>query len=180
VRSLWRVGLCALILLTAGCGQVEVGEGAPGQSLCFDYYQRCVNGNFDTAITYVSTNTCSASGCHQNPGSAGDSFKITPGATIVSPVDLLNALGSDMYGNFLSAKGSVDFNNAAKSDLLRKPLGIVLHGGGIIFDSTFSEYRQLEYWATNRVDNPFAACGDLFVGLSSDQYSTSSVQCPAL
>ncbi|HEY1393784.1 MAG TPA: hypothetical protein VFV25_10430 [Methylibium sp.] len=131
--------------------------GASGQSLSFIYYQKCINPIFLARLQInlngvVSTNTCAGSGCHDNVTGTGGAFRIVPSA---QPVDLSNPANtpaviraSDMYKNFYSAQGEVDFNAPAQSRLLIKPqlLG-VLHGGGLIFASAQDpNLKLIEYW----------------------------------
>lgn len=161
--------ICALILLN-GCDPVENSPGSPEGTLCFDYFQRCVYPlaldatlpiDRDNDGIFEAVNSCSASGCHQEPGTSGGALRIAPGQP---PVDL-NTLTADqvrqtaIYTTFISVKGTANINAPRQSDLLRKPLVEVSHGGGRIFVSDQdSAARQLLFW----ISNPAPAGGDEF------------------
>jgi hypothetical protein len=181
-RGLRILAVGAVAVLAVGCGStdpVDTSEGPPGGTLCFDYFQRCVNPVFTTTLPldqnndgfFETVNTCAASGCHLNPGSAGGSLKIDPNAQVVDLSDPLNTpdvvRATTMYGNFLSAKGASDLNTPRQSFLLKKPLVEVLHGGGRVFASeNDSSAQQFLYWISNRVPqgaNEFSSqCAALF------------------
>lgn len=178
MRGGWFLPAAAGLL--SACGPVDVTQGPPGGTLCFDYFQQCVNPVFDATLPIydqngivIGNNTCSASGCHQNPGSAGGSLKITPSALTVmvsgamTDADKATVRATPMYGNFLSAKGGADLNTPRQSFLLKKPLVEVLHGGGRVFvNDQDPNARQFLFWITNRVpqggDEFHAQCATLF------------------
>lgn len=178
MRLLARASALIIFFSLAACDQVEVSEGSLGPALCFDYYQRCINPIFETSLpidyepdgNIDAFNTCAASNCHRNPGSAGGSLKITPSATIVDLVSD-DPGGTPMYINFLSAKGNTDVTSPGQSFLLLKPRVAVLHGGGrVFFDETDSEFQQILYWISNSVDNHLSAsCVNLFPGGDNSQ-----------
>lgn len=171
------VVICALSPLS-GCDPVENTPGSPTGTLCFDYFQRCVYPlALDAALpidrnndgVFEAINTCSASGCHQEPGTSGGALRVAPGLT---PVDL-NTMTVDqvrattLYATFKSVTGSADIDSPRQSNLLRKPLVEVSHGGGRVFASDQdSAARQLLFWITNRApaggDEFSAQCASLF------------------
>lgn len=158
-------GLCALATLVA-CGQVDQTQGSSGKTLCFDYYQRCVNRVFNDTLTYggISASNCSASGCHQAGVGPGGKFKVDPvlsASPLTTPEqDRL----TPMYDNFRSAKDSVNFNDPRQSLLIKKPLVEVSHAGGQIFtDPTARGIREFLFWASRSVDDEFdIQCPNLF------------------
>lgn len=158
-------GLCLLVTLAA-CGEVVQTPGASGKTLCFDYYQRCVNRVFDNTPAYggVSASSCSASGCHQAGIGPGGAFKINPGLTPLALTTPAQDRTTQMYANFLSAKGSANLNDARQSFIIKKPLGEVFHGGGLIFsDATAIGVREFQFWIAQNVDDEFGAqCPGLF------------------
>lgn len=181
MRLLARTLAHIVFFSLAACDQVEVGEGPLGPALCFDYYQRCINPIFEALLpidyepdgNIDAVNTCAASNCHRNPGSAGGSLKITPGAAIIDLVSE-DPVGTPMYGNFLSAKGNTDVTSPGQSFLLLKPRVAVLHGGGrVFFSEADSEYQHILYWVSNSVDNYLSAsCVNLFPGGDNNQCQT--------
>ena len=163
----FRAAWVAPLLAVAACGQVGVEQGATGGTLCFDYYQRCVDPVFNAVLVNEgNVFTCAASGCHQNPGSAGGAFKIFPGqvplASIADPAQVHQA---PIYANFLSAKGAAYLGAPRESFLIRKPLVEgVLHGGGRVFANDMAPgARQFLYWITNRASDELSPqCAQLF------------------
>jgi hypothetical protein len=163
-------GLVVLEVLLAGCGGAGNPLGNPStieneavvgsQKLSFIYFQNCVNPIFLAQLQInqggvTSLNSCSASGCHDNTNGTGGAFRVIGQA---QPLDLGSLAGdpqsaraSDMYKNFYSAQGEVVFTAPLDSRLLAKPLlRGVLHGGGLIFDSTDDEnVKRIEYWITH-------------------------------
>jgi hypothetical protein len=158
--------ICALISLN-GCDPVENSPGSPEGTLCFDY---------PLGLEAASPFACSAAGCHYQPadpdappGTSGGALRITPGQSSVD----LNILTADqvrqtaIHRTFLSVKGAANINSPRQSNLLRKPLVEVSHGGGRIFVSDQdSAARQLLFWVTNPApvggDEFSAQCANLF------------------
>lgn len=160
----------AAVSALAGCGgagnpldnpdSIANPSGSTGNKLSFAYFQRCVFPIFLAQLQInqngaISTNTCAASGCHDNSNGTGGAFRVIPAA---QPVDLTNPANTpdvirttDIYKNFYSAQGEVVFGSATQSRLLAKPMLInVLHGGGLIFDSAQDPNVQvIQYWIGN-------------------------------
>jgi hypothetical protein len=157
-----RVGVGLLWLcLAAGCGKTENEQGSPVGTLCFDYFQQCVYPialdaqlavDLDNNGSFESVRRCSDSGCHNSSGNSGGGLRLTPN---LSPVPLTpsdQARLTQMYINFLSAKGRADLTDPRQSPLLKEPLFEVNHGGGRVFVSDQDNAaRQLSYWINNRV-----------------------------
>ena len=126
--------------------------GTTGQKLAFAYFQRCINPIF---FTQIGTNTCGASGCHDNINGTGGALRVIPGAQVIDVTNAANTpdviRASDMYKNFFSAQGQVLLASPQDSRLLNKPLVRgVLHGGGQIFASDQDPLVKLiEYWITH-------------------------------
>jgi hypothetical protein len=134
--------------------------GSTGNKLSFAYFQRCVFPILGLPLQInqggvISTNTCKASGCHDNSNGTGGAFRVIPSA---QPVDLTNPANtpdviraSDMYKNFYSAQGEVVFGSTMQSRLLAKPMLInVLHGGGLIFDNPQdTNVKVIQFWINN-------------------------------
>ena len=167
-RALSLAAVAAILLssLLVGCGGGNPLDNPPDVSndavtgnrkLSFAYFQRCIqpilvaqlpvtlNGN-------TTLNSCASSGCHDDTSGTGGALRVRAGA---ADVDLTNAANTpevirdtDMYRNFYSSQGEVVFGNALASRLIAKPLVLnVLHGGGIIFDSTDDlNVRLMRYW----------------------------------
>ena len=128
-----------------------------GQKLAFAYFQKCINPIFlaqlqITVNGITTTNTCAASGCHDNANGTGGAFRVIPSAALV---DLSNVANSpdvirttDMYKNFYSAQASTIIGSPTQSRLLTKPRVLnVLHGGGLIFDNAQDpNVKLMEYW----------------------------------
>jgi hypothetical protein len=156
------------------CDVVENRQGSGGGTLCFEYFQRCVNPQVMVA-TFGALN-CSNSGCHRNGESAGKSLKLFPAPAIIPLADPTNPTASEleavyasqMYSNFVTTKGNVDFQSIRQSYLIKKPLLELSHGGGQVFSESSTAAQQLLYWMNNTVpegQNEFAAtCASLFVG----------------
>lgn len=165
----WWVSIIALGALSlAGCGKVEQAPGSSGKTLCFDYYQRCVNRVFADVQMFgalpTATSNCTASGCHQAGVGPGGALKLHPG---LSPFPLTTPTAdrsTQMYANFLSAKGSSNLTDSRQSFLIKKPLVEVFHGGGKIFpDETVRGIQEFRFWISQKVDDEFAAqCTSLF------------------
>ncbi len=143
--------------------------GAAGQSLSFDYFQRCIEPIFLASLPNplnggATTNTCSSAGCHDNATGRGAAFRIIPSAQVVDVTDPANTpeliRATDMYQNFYSTQGMVIINTPTQSLLVNKPLlRNVLHGGGLIFASEQDPHIQLmEYW----IEHPMPAGADEF------------------
>jgi hypothetical protein len=160
----------AAVWALAGCGgtgnpldnpsNIANPSGNSGNKLSFAYFQRCVFPVFLAPLPInqngvISTNTCAASGCHDNSNGTGGAFRLIPGA---QPVDLTNPVNTpgviratDIYKNFYSAQGEVVFGSTTLSRLLAKPMLInVLHGGGLIFDNAQDKnVKLIQYWINN-------------------------------
>ena len=166
MRTLAVVSAIGALISLNGCGPVENSPGSPEGTLCFDYFQRCV---YPLALEAASPFACSAAGCHKEPGNSGGALRITPGQ---APVDLNILTAAEVrltaiHSTFLSVKGVANINSPRLSDLLRKPLVEVSHGGGRIFVSDQdSAARQLLFWVTNPApvggDEFSAQCANLF------------------
>jgi hypothetical protein len=160
-------GTTALVLaagLLAACGGGGALDNAPtlanaagasvsGQTLSFAYFQECVNPVLKTAQTVAgSSNTCSASGCHDNTNGTGGALRLlgsAPDAPLPSTPEAQAAVrASDMYKNFYSSLGETVVGAPEQSRLLNKPLVRgVLHGGGLIFTSPDdSAAKTIRYW----------------------------------
>jgi hypothetical protein len=130
-----------------------------GQTLSFDYFQQCINPVFEELLPIPGssfTNTCAASGCHNNLNSSGGALRIISGAAQVSnfsdPTTIRNT--ENMYKNFISAKGVTVIGSPTDSRLISKPrlIGVAFHGGGLIFDSDADVHVQLfRYWISHPV-----------------------------
>jgi hypothetical protein len=138
-------------------GNVNNSTVTGGQNLAFAYFQKCIQ-------PILVSQTCSASGCHDNVNGTGGALRLIPGA---AQVDLSNPSNtaasirdSDMYKNFYSSQGSSVIGSAAQSKLLNKPLVRgVLHGGGLIFQNAQDpNVILLQYW----VNHPAPQSGDEF------------------
>ena len=144
--------LLGLIVLLAGCGdQVDNSPVGNGDTLsCPD---------FETNVFPVLTNpiggkTCSAVGCHYinyatgTGGTTGGGFK-------VDPTPVANSNSPDMQKDYLAAKCFTDLNSPANSHLLLKPLGVIGHGGGVIFSGTSDiNYLIMLALINNRIQGP--------------------------
>jgi hypothetical protein len=162
-----RVAATALVAAAAGCGgsesnpfdlppQVSNPPQASGRKLSFAYFQRCVYPILQARLQInvngvVSTNSCAASGCHDNANGTGGALRVFP----ADEVDLADAASTaaairatDMYKNFYSAQGETVIGSPAASRLINKPLiRGVLHGGGLIFASDQDpNARVFAYW----------------------------------
>jgi len=166
MRWLANVAVISALSLLSACDPVENTPGSPSGTLCFDYFQRCV---YPQALDIAAPIACSSSGCHQEPGNSGGALRIAPR---LSPVDLSTTTPDQVramaiYSTFKSVTGSANLESPRQSNLLRKPLVEVVHGGGRIFTSDQdSAARQLLYWITNRApaggDEFSAQCASLF------------------
>ena len=101
-----------------------------------------INGN-------STTNTCAASGCHDNTSGTGGALRLLGGAPAVdatAAVDVVRA--SDMYKNYYSSLGESVVGSPDQSRLLNKPLvRNTLHGGGLIFESADDpSAKRIRYW----------------------------------
>ena len=181
-------GLVFFAVLVAGCGGAGNPLGNPstidneavagGKKLSFIYFQQCVNPIFLAELQInqggvTSVNSCSASGCHDNTNGTGGAFRVIAQA---QPLDLGSlasdpqaARASDIYKNFYSAHGEVVFTAPLDSRLLAKPLlRGVLHGGGLIFESTDDEnVKRIEYWITH----PMPEGQDEFSGAAAAMFT---------
>jgi hypothetical protein len=165
--NLAAIGLAALILAACGGGEssnpldnpptVQNAVTTGGQKLSFVYFQKCVQPIFLKQLQInqggtISTNTCSAGGCHDNATGTGGALRLIGTAQPVNLADPANTptviRTTDMYKNFYSAQGEVVFGQPLASRLLTKPLTLnVLHGGGLIFLSESDPNVMLiRYW----------------------------------
>ena len=180
--SLWRWTVAAVAAALAGCGGSNPFDNPPeisnpplttGQKLSFSYFQRCVYPVLQAQLQVningvVSTNSCAASGCHDNVNGTGGALRLSP-ATVIDVTDAANTpeviRTSDMYRNFYSAQGEVVIGAPASSRLLNKPLVRgVLHGGGFIFASEQDPNAKLfAYWISRPMpqgQDEFSAAGN--------------------
>jgi hypothetical protein len=159
LRTAARVCFSLALTALASCGgsfnnppDVVNSSTTGNRTLAFAYFQRCINPIF---FTPVGSNTCSASGCHDNVNGTGGALRVFASAQVI---DVLNAANtpdvirqSDMYKNFVSASSVVIVGSPGDSRLINKPLvrGI-LHGGGQIFASDQDPaIKRMEYWITH-------------------------------
>jgi hypothetical protein len=164
-----------LTWVLVGCGgggaldnppNVSNPPGTSGQKLSFLYFQRCVNPVLNTPLPIringnSTTNTCAASGCHDNTSGTGGALRLLGGAPAVdatAAVDVVRA--SDMYKNYYSSLGESVVGSPDQSRLLNKPLvRNTLHGGGLIFESADDPSAKLiRYW----INRPIPAGQDEF------------------
>lgn len=142
-----------------------------GRRLSFLYFQYCVAPIFDMQLTSHVTdprtgamtttiNTCSGSGCHAVGVSTGGSLTLAPGAAPraypatgplpQSDIDAMRNAASPapIYQNFISAQAAVVIGQPTQSLLLNKPLvRNVLHGGGVVFETTTDPHAQtIQFW----------------------------------
>ncbi len=123
-----------------------------GQKLAYAYFQRCINPIF---FTTINSNTCGASGCHDNVNGTGGALRVTAGAVAVDVTNPANTpdviRAGAMYRNYISAAGLVLVSTPLESLLIRKPLvRNTLHGGGQIFlTDTDPNLQLIEYWVTH-------------------------------
>lgn len=162
-----RLVAAMLVAAAAGCGgsdsnpfdippEVSNPPQTTGRKLSFAYFQRCVYPIFQAQLQInvngvVSTNSCAASGCHDNTNGTGGALRIFPAAEVdlANPANTPEAIrATDMYKNFYSAQGETVIGSPAASRLLNKPLiRGVLHGGGLIFASDQDpNARVFAYW----------------------------------
>lgn len=170
-------GLCAVLLgaggLLASCGgggdnplgnppTINNPGGSSGQHLSYAYFQRCIYPILIAPLQInqggnISTNTCAASGCHDDGAGTGGAFRVVAGATAVDVTNPANTpdviRATAMYRNFFSAQGSTLIGSPTQSRLLTKPLVLqVLHGGGQIFtDQQDPNARVFQYWISRPV-----------------------------
>jgi hypothetical protein len=167
-RNTVAAAACTIALVGCGGGGSDTFGNPPtisnpqvvtGKALSFAYFQRCINPIFLAQLPVLSggttsTNTCSASGCHETVTGTGGALRLIPAAQTVDLTDPANTpaviRASDMYKNFYSAQAAVVIGSAAQSRLLAKPLLLgVLHGGGLIFLSDSDPNANLiRYWIT--------------------------------
>ncbi|HEX7157341.1 MAG TPA: hypothetical protein VF229_09025 [Burkholderiaceae bacterium] len=200
-RALGGVAGCALLWLGA-CGGgdpltnpalVTNSPGAAGQVLSFVYFQQCINPILTNPILVVIngtsvTKTCSAAGCHDYSNGAGGALRLVAGAqpqaldastpTLLSggTAALPTIRASDMYKNFLSAQGEVVIGSPLQSRLLDKPLLLnVLHGGGLVFQSTTDANVQLiQYWINHPMPPGEDEFGSAAASLFTPPFTSSS------
>lgn len=180
-----RLRSLVLVAALAGCGgggsnplgnppDIENPPLEGGQKLSFTYFQKCVMpilvAPLPVTINGSTTiNNCASSGCHDDTSGTGGALRVRGSAAEVDLADPANTpdavRATDMYRNFYSAQGEVVFGNALASRLVAKPLVLnVLHGGGIVFDSTEDPNVQiLRYWIEHPMpqgQDEFSAAGD--------------------
>jgi hypothetical protein len=162
----------ALAAALGGCGggsnpldnppAVDNPPGVSGQKLSYAYFQRCVFPIFLAELpihqgNVSSINTCAASGCHDNINGTGGAFRVIGTAAVVDFTDPANTpdvvRATDMYKNFYSAQAATVLGSPTESRLLLKPLvQNVLHGGGIVFDSTDDpNAKVIAFWISRPV-----------------------------
>lgn len=162
-----RAAATVLIGVAAGCGgsgsnpfdnppEVSNPPQTSGRKLSFEYFQRCVFPILQAQLQnnvngVVSTNSCAASGCHDNTNGTGGALRIFPAVAVdlADPASTPEAIrATNMYKNFYSAQGETVIGTPASSRLLNKPLiRGVLHGGGLIFASDQDPNAKVfSYW----------------------------------
>ena len=189
-------GLAAAVLsaAVAGCGgggnpfgnaaQIDNPAIVGGQKLSFAYFQKCIAPVLLAPLQItqngvVSTNTCAASGCHDNVSGAGGALRIVAGAQVLDLTDAANTPDairmSDIYKNFYSSQGATVIGAPAQSRLLTKPrLQGVLHGGGLIFDSDLDpNVKLIQYW----INRPMPAGQDEFSTASASMFDAVTGAC---
>ncbi len=152
-----------------------------GQKLSFVYFQRCINPILLAQLPALQggnfTNSCAGAGCHDNRTGAGGALRVVPGA---QPVDLTDAANtpevirrSDMYKNFYSSQGAVVVGSPSQSRLLAKPLLLVLHGGGQIFqDESDANAQRIAYW----INHPMPKGQDEFSTAAATMFTPQNPQ----
>lgn len=159
------ITLVAAAAALAGCGGGSALGNAPnienpaqtgGRKLSFEYFQHCINPIFLAVIAGSgSTNTCSASGCHDTVAGTGGALRVVPSAAIIDLSDPANTAAVvrtlDMYKNYYSSQGVTVIGAPTESRLFAKPLLLnVLHGGGLIFSSATDEFpKRIAYWISH-------------------------------
>jgi hypothetical protein len=184
-RALRAAAFNALLVaaLAAGCGggaldnpdNVANPPGGSGQKLSFVYFQRCVFPVLNTPLPVniggvVTTNTCAASGCHDNATGTGGALRLLAAAPAVNPAlpaDTVKA--SDMYKNYYSSLGESVVGSADDSRLLNKPLvRNTLHGGGLIFETVNDDAaKRIRYW----INHPMPSGQDEFSSASGAMFT---------
>jgi hypothetical protein len=166
-QSVLRAAAAVLVASAAGCGgsgsnpfdnppEVSNPPATSGRKLSFQYFQRCVYPILQAQLQInvngvVSTNSCAASGCHDNTNGTGGALRIFNAAEVelANPASTPEAIrATDMYKNFYSAQGETVIGSPAASRLLNKPLiRGVLHGGGLIFPNDQEPNAKVfSYW----------------------------------
>ena len=162
-----RTAAAALLGAAAACGgsgsnpldnppEISNPQQTSGRKLSFEYFQRCVYPILQAQLQIningaVSTNSCAASGCHDNTNGTGGALRIFA-AVEVDLADSSNTpdaiRATDMYKNFYSAQGETVIGSPEASRLVNKPLiRGVLHGGGLIFPNEQDpNARAFAYW----------------------------------
>jgi hypothetical protein len=173
------VACSAAVLGPAGCGGSDVTNppGAAGGKLSYAYYQRCIQPILLASLPRLDggggSNTCAASGCHNNVTGTGGALRIDPTATVVDLNDAANTVdvirATAMYKNFYSAQGVTVPGASIQSRLFQKPLLLnVLHGGGLIFPNQQDPNAQLiAYW----ISHPAPAGQDEFSAASNTLFT---------
>jgi hypothetical protein len=158
LRTAGRVCFSLALTTLAACGgslgnppDVNNSGTTGGQKLAFAYFQQCVNPIF---FKIINSNTCAASGCHDNANGTGGALRVVSAAAVdvqnpANTADVIRA--TDMYKNFFSSQGQVLLASPQESRLINKPLvRNVLHGGGQIFLSDQDpDIKVIEYWITH-------------------------------
>lgn len=162
-----RTAAAALLGAAAACGgsasnpldnppAISNPQQTSGRKLSFEYFQRCVYPILQAQLQInvngvVSTNSCAASGCHDNTNGTGGALRIFSAVEVdlADPASTPEAIrATDMYKNFYSAQGETVIGSPEASRLVNKPLiRGVLHGGGLIFTSDQDpNARVFAYW----------------------------------
>jgi hypothetical protein len=177
-------GLIALALALSGCGggsnpldnpePVNNPANAGGRKLSFVYFQRCIQPILLAQLPALqggSTNSCAGSGCHDSQNGAGGSLRLlsaAPDVDLSNPANTPEVIRqSDMYKNYYSTQGAVVVGSPTQSRLLAKPLVLVLHGGGQIFENlSDANAARMAYWINHPMpqgqDEFSAAAATLF------------------
>lgn len=183
-KSIW-IALATGWIVLGACSPVENPPGRSGNTLCFAYYQQCINPIFDRLRPidqepYGSIDGdqfCSASGCHHAEHGTAGAFRTYPNAALIAPLDpaaIINLppnLTPNMYKNFLSAQGAVYFGSPDESRLITKPLVEVIHGGGqVFFGRQETDVQHILYW----IERPAPAGKDEFCDECNDLFDVGN------
>ena len=178
------LALSALVALIGGCGggsaldnpdTVSNPPGALGQKLSYAYFQRCVNPVLNRPLRaniggVITTNTCAASGCHDNASGTGGALRLFGSAPAVDlSLSAAAVRASDMYKNYYSSLGETVVGSPDQSRLMNKPLVRgVLHGGGLIFERPDSdEAKLIRYW----INRPMPQGQDEFSSAANSMFT---------
>lgn len=165
-RRLLPAALLAGLAALVACGGGGNPAGNPpdienpgletgSQVLSFEYFQRCIQPIYLAQLRIhlngrESLNTCASAGCHDNAHGTGGALRIVGDAPVVDLAATTPeaARATEMYRNYRSSLGSVQFSSPADSRLVTKPMVRgVLHGGGLIFESEAdANVQRILYW----------------------------------